>query len=372
MKSIYATKKLQNTALYKELQRSLKNHFELSLNKEQKQKSYLSRIDVCNISTGEIFKLDYNFDTEYKKNIKLLEQKVSAIECIAKELGYVSVFMTFTAPSYFHPFTSVKRKDNRLYVGINENFSFTSIDSAVKDSYLFLNSLVRTFYKRVKNYVGDEYLYIKVFEPHATTIPHVHYLVFFPYEYIDAVRGVYQRVIEYYKLNQATFEECSFRENITYASRYLLKYITKNIADSQDYFTIRSLDGWKRHHKIRVLTSSDIGLSQFIYKKVYYALTSDIKAQIDAIIKEQNIPYYLYIKNNTFIKKEVKQLDLKRVKTIRSTVGNQASLFKVELKINRIRSPDTKKVNYKITEMMIRYKQEVIYKKSNLIRILNA
>ena len=370
MKSIYATKKLQQTKLYQELQHNLKNYFAVSLSKEQKQKDYLNHINLCNVSTGELFKLDYNFELEYKKYNKLIEQKVSAIECIAKELGYISVFMTFTLPSRFHPFKSIQRGDKRLYISLNDNFAFDSIHKAVTAGYSFLNDLIRTFYKRVKNYVNEEYFYVKVYEPHSTTIPHVHYLVFFPLEHIDAVKGVYQRVIDFYELNQSDFEVPRFRENINYAARYLLKYITKNLQDGQDYFLVRCLDGWKRAHKIRIVTSSDIGLSQFLYKKIYYSLTPEIKAQIDPIIKEQNIPYYLYFQNNTFVKKYVTQIEAKTTKTVTSTStsGNAKALFKIELRANRIRAPDGKYF-YRITDLSIKHKRELLYKKANLIKI---
>lgn len=368
MKSIYATKKLQNTELYQELQENLKSYFSVSLAKEQKQKDYLSRIDLCNINTGELFKLDYDFELEYKKYTKLIEQKVSSIEHIAKELEYISVFMTFTLPSRFHPFKSVKRGDKRLYVNLNDNFAFTSIGEAIESGYSFLNELVRTYYKRVKNYVGEEFFYVKVYEPHSTTIPHVHYLVFFPFEYLDAVKSVYKRVVAFYELNQSDFEEPKFRENITFASRYLLKYITKNLQDGQDYFCIRSIDGWKRTHKIRVITSSDIGLTQFLYKKIYYSLTPEIKATIDLVIKEQNIPYYLYLQNNTYIKKHVTHIESKTVKTVKSTLGSAKSLFTIELKSNRIRAPDGK-IFYRITDLSIKHKRALLYKKANLVKI---
>lgn len=368
MKSIYATKKLQSTELYQELQHNLKDYFAVSLSKEQKQKEYLSRIDLCNISTGELFKLDYDFELEYKKYTKLIEQKVSSIEHIAKELEYISVFMTFTLPSRFHPFQSIQRGDKRLYVSLNERFEFDTITEAITKGYSFLNELIRTFYKRVKNYVGDEFFYVKVYEPHSTTIPHVHYLVFFPCEHLDAVKATYKRVVALYELNQSDFEEPKFRENITFASRYLLKYITKNLQDGQDYFCIRAMDGWKRTHKIRVITSSDIGLSQFLYKKIYYSLTPDIKSKIDLVIKELGVPYYLYLQNNTYIKKYVTHIESKITKTVKSTQGSQKALFTIKIKSNRIRAPDGK-IFYRITDLSIKHKRKLLYKKANLVKI---
>ncbi len=368
MQSIYATKHLQITQRYQELTQNMKSYFELSLEKEHKQKSFLSRINWHNLTTGEIFKLDYQFDREYKKYIKLLEQKVSAIEQSAKEQGYVSVFMTFTLPSKFHPFKSVKKGKGRLYVSLNNNFEFDSIQEAITCGYRFLNELLRKFYKRVKNYVCEEFLYVKVFEPHATTIPHVHYLVFFPLKHFEAVKGVYQRIVDFYGLNQSDFEVPKFRDNITYASRYLLKYITKNLQNGHDYFHIRSIDGWKRTHKIRVITSSFLGLSHFLYQKIYYALTSEVKSHIEALIKEQKIPYYLYFQKNCYINKTVNQIENTSTKTVKSTFGQPKALFTIELKTNRIRAPNHT-LAYRITDIHIKYQQKLLYKKANLIKI---
>ena len=370
MKSICATKKLQNTELYKELQGNLKNYYEISTVKEKKQKSYVSRLHVCNTQTGELSKLDYDFEKEYKKYCKLIEQKSLAIEHTAQELEYASVFLTFTLPSQFHPFKSRKGKNGeRLYVATNEQFTFNTLHDAIDKGCAFLNNLIRIFYKRIKNYVKDEFLYVKVFEPHSTMIPHLHYLCFFPVKYIDDVKAVYQRVVTEYALNQVDFEECRFRDNVNSATRYLLKYITKNLSNSKDCFAIRSLDGWKKHHKIRIVTSSNLGLTQFLYKKIYYSITPDIKAIIDPIIKEKNIPYYIYLQENTFIKKQIKRLDLKRTLINRETFGDANSLFKIELKINRIRSPSTKNLSYRVTELTIKYRNKLLYKKSQYVTV---
>lgn len=370
---LYATKKLQATELYQELQNNLKSYYELSAAKEKKQKSYLSRLNLCNTKTGELSKLDYDFEAEYKKYCKLIEQKSFAIEHLANELGYTSAFLTFTLPSKFHPFVSRQRKDNeRIYVSSNEDFSFKSLDEAIEQGYAFLNTLIRTFYKRVKNYVGDKFFYIKVCEPHATMIPHLHYVCFFPPEFLNTIKGVYVRVIAQYELHQVDFEECKFRDNIQSTTRYLLKYITKNLADSKDNFAIRSHDGWKRKHKIRVVTSSDIGLNQFLYKKLYYALSPEIKSEIDAIIKAKNISYYTYLRENTTVKKQIKYLDLKRVKNKCETFGNAHSFFKVDLKIHRIRSPSTKKLSYCVNELTIKHRNKLLYTKSLYVTVLSV
>lgn len=320
--------------------------------------------------SGEVFKIDYDFEKEHTKYYKIIEQKINTIEHIAKNLGYTSVFMTFTLPSQYHPFTSILKENKRLYVGINKNFEFPSISQAIEKGYQYLNHIIRTFYKRVKNYVAGEYLYIKVFEAHTSTIPHCHYLVFFRPEHFKAIKKTFNKVALEFGLLQTDFETAQFRDGINYSTRYIMKYLTKDLKNGADYFLIRSLDGWKRQHKIRVITTSQLSLSMFLYKKIYYSLPTDIKECIERVIKEQKIPYYLYFQRNTYIKKTLKKVEKKETISTSSSIGEKGAEFTITLKSNRIRAPD-KKVLYKITFLEIKHLETVIYRNNNFL-ILNG
>ena len=88
MKTINETKKLQQTEPYKELKENLQSYYHVSIEKENKQKSYLSGISLINKTNGEIFKMDYEFEKEHTKYNKVIEQKINTIEQIAKSLGF--------------------------------------------------------------------------------------------------------------------------------------------------------------------------------------------------------------------------------------------------------------------------------------------
>lgn len=132
MKRIYATKTLQKDKLYKEIQENIKHYYQVSITKEQKQKGYLKSLKVLNTTKSQFLNLDYDFEKKYKEYSRITQQRVSTIEQMAKDKGYVSLFITLTLPSRFHPFKSVSYKNERLYTKRNNEFTFDSIDEAIK------------------------------------------------------------------------------------------------------------------------------------------------------------------------------------------------------------------------------------------------
>ena len=269
MKGYYSKKLQNNSKLYAELQDNIKFYINHSIKKENKQKSYLQNTGFLNKKSGEYLNVEYDFEKKYKEYSKISEQRALTIQELAKRKEFCSVFITLTLPSKYHPFKSIATKQGRLYVEENKEFAFNSIKEAVSCGYKELNSIYQTFYKRVKNYVKNDLYYVKAIENHQTTIPHLHLVLYFPLEYFDMVKATFSRVVEYFKLDRIDFEEVSFKENINYASKYLLKYIIKDLNNSSDILKARILDGWKRYHKIRVLTSSLLPLNVMVYKKIY-------------------------------------------------------------------------------------------------------
>ncbi|RZV18662.1 hypothetical protein [Aliarcobacter butzleri] len=106
----YYSKKLQkNSKLYCELQENIRLYFEHSLEKEQKQKSYLEHHNFINYKTGEVLNINYDFEKKYKEYSKVVEQRALAIQELAKrDENMCSVFITLTLPSAYHPFRSIK------------------------------------------------------------------------------------------------------------------------------------------------------------------------------------------------------------------------------------------------------------------------
>lgn len=374
MKGYYSKKLQNNSKLYAELQDNIKFYINHSILKENKQKSYLRNTGFLNKKSGEFLNIEYDFEKKYKEYSKIAEQRALTIQELARRNEFCSVFITLTLPSKFHPFRSITTSKGRLYVEENKDFTFNSIKEAVSYGYKELNNIYQTFYKRVKNYVKDDLYYVKAIENHQTTIPHLHLVLYFPCECFDMVKATFSRVVEYFQLDRIDFEEVLFKENINYASKYLLKYIIKDLNNSGDILKARILDGWKRYHKIRVLTTSLLPLNVMVYKKIYKSVSFveknkinfriddkiiTLKEKIDMKCQELGFPLYLYFQDNFFIEKTI----LKNRNREITSLGAKNSLFKVKL----IAEKNAK--YYKIKDLKVSYKKKEIYTKQDFIKI---
>ncbi|WP_198319785.1 hypothetical protein [Aliarcobacter butzleri] len=203
---------------------------------------------------------------------------------------------------------------------------------------------------------------------------HLHLVLYFPFEYFDMVKATFSRVVEYFKLDRIDFEEVSFKENINYASKYLLKYIIKDLNNSSDILKARILDGWKRYHKIRVLTTSLLPLNVMVYKKIYKSVSFveknrinfkiddkivSMKEKIDMKCQELGLPLYLYFQDNFSIEKTI----LKNSNREIIRLGAKKSLFRVKL------STEKNAKYYKIKDFKVSYKKKEIYTKQDFIKI---
>lgn len=374
MKGYYSKKLQKSSKLYQELQDNIKLYINHSIFKENKQKSYLQNTAFKNLKTGEYLNIQYDFEKKYKEYSKITEQRAITIQELARRNEFCSVFITLTLPSHFHPFRSISTPKGRLYVEENKDFAFNSIKEAVTNGYKELNNIYQTFYKRVKNYTKDDLYYIKAIENHQTTIPHLHLVLYFPLEKFDFVKGVFKRVVEHFELNRTDFEEVSFKENINYASKYLLKYIIKDLNNSTDILKARILDGWKRYHRIRVLTTSQLPLNVMVYKKIYKSVSFleknkinfkiddkivTLKQKIDIECRRVGLPLYLFFQDNFFIEKTI--LKNSNRKIIR--LGARNSLFRVKL-VNEKQAK-----YYKVKDFKVSYKKKEIYSKQEFIKI---
>ena len=207
-------------------------------------------------------------------------------------------------------------------------------------------------------------------------IPHLHLVLYFPYEKLDHIKGTYKRVVEHFKLDRTDLEEVAFKDNVNYASKYLLKYIIKDLNNGSDIFKARVLDGWKRFHKIRVLTSSLLPLNVMVYKKIYTSVSFieknkinfkiddnivSMKEKIDLEVQELGLPIYLYFQDNFSIEKTIQKGNDRKI----TRVGKKSSIFKVKL------ISEKKDKYYKIRTFRISYKNEEIYTKQKFIKLQN-
>ena len=144
--------------------------------------------------------------------------------------------------------------------------------------------------------------------------------------------------------------------------------------NSSDILKARILDGWKRYHKIRVLTTSQLPLNVMVYKKIYKSVSFTEKNKInfnidDKIIsmkqkiniecRKLGLPIYLYFQDNFSIEKTILKSSGRKI--IR--LGARNSLFRVKL-VNEKQAK-----YYKIKDFKVSYKNREIYAKQEFIKI---
>ena len=376
------SKKLQETKRYKELSNLKNAYYELSLSKEKKQQQYLLLNGFKNLNTNQFENINYSWEKEYKKYAKIVEQRAYSIEEVVRRENekllsldnysnedlFVKVFATLTLPSEYHPFKSIRNKDGRMYVQENPNFEFETIEDAIKLGYKKLNEIFQVFYKRVKNHTKQDLYYIKAVEVHDTLIPHIHFVLFFKQKHYSKIENLFYKVTNFYKINQKEFETSSMKTNLHSASRYLIKYIIKDLNSSLFIYTTRLLDGLKRKNRIRVFTCSALSLSVGIYKKIYTAIyqfdlkhnsTQTLKEKILKECKEKSIPIYLFIQDNLYLRKTVsKSSGLNVVKSF----GKISAMFKADFVYKRVEKL------FKLVDFKIKYKSKLISKKQTYLK----
>jgi len=367
---LYANKRLQQTKLYKEYTTLIDTFYKTSLEKERKQQSYCNRTKLANFKTGEMYQLSHSFEKHYKNYTKSIEQKVYTIEALARKKGLAPVFMTLTLPSEFHPFKSISHKDKRLYTTCNRDFMFNSIETAIKHGYDYLNELYRTFYKRVKNKIS-ELRYIRVIEPHKTMIPHMHILFFIPKSENKILLKEFVKIKNEYELDKTDYSKAhneshaDYKTSINRASKYIMKYITKNLKSGTDIFYARVLDGYKRVNKIRMITTSNLPLSLAEYRTIYYHIDSDIK---EALIKEARQKginlFYLILERLA----KVTILTQNRINIHKKYKRLKDSRFIIIKKVIR-RTTERGGYSYHINSFNFFIDRELIYKKETLTKI---
>ena len=376
------SKKLQETKRYKELSNLKNAYYELSLSKEKKQQQYLLFNGFKNLNTNQFENINYSWENEYKKYAKIVEQRAYSIEEVVRRENekllsldnylnedlFVKVFATLTLPSEYHPFKSIRNKDGRMYVQENPNFEFETIEDAIRLGYKKLNKIFQVFYKRVKNYTKQDLYYIKAVEVHDTLIPHIHFVLFFKQKHYSKIENLFYKVTNFYKINQKEFEPSSMKTNLHSASRYLIKYIIKDLNSSLFIYTTRLLDGLKRKNKIRAFSCSALPLSVGVYKKIYTAIyhfdlkqnsTQTLKEKILQECKAKSIPIFLFIQDNLYLRKTVsKSSGLNVVKSF----GKSSAMFKADFVYKRGGKL------FKLVDFKIKYKSKLISEKQTYLK----
>jgi hypothetical protein len=200
--------------------------------------------------------------------------------------------ITLTNPSNFHPFVFDKKK--QIFTRLNNNFNFKNLETRIDESYENINEIWREFYKNVKKRENKNMKFIKIVEPHSSLICHIHRILYIKKGTYLKVKEQLNRIKEKHKLKECDIDKLKNRKG----SSYIIKYLLKNYKDED----IKKFDGFKKLHKIRIFTMSNLSLSTSIFKKLYYTnkeLNLKIMEEIKNGSSKYNNLYHFYTLNTT-------------------------------------------------------------------------
>ncbi len=290
-------KTLKDNELKKEFYQLKKDYQRLSQYKEDKQNKYLKKFVMFHEVKG-IFSMKEDLKLRQKQYKNLTFLRTLELKRITEKEKLTPYIITLTLPTEYHPFKvenpKEMNKDLRIY-SLNENFIFKNIDTRLKNGYIELNNIYREFYKLIKNEVKKDLKFMKIIEPHATLVPHLHAIIFFKdKEYLTLLKH-FENVVKKHNLIKVEFVPLESNVN------YVIKYILKNFSDEE----LRTLDGWKKQNKIRLFTMSNLTLNSTIFKKLYFNNPQLNKEKLKEI-KEEKTEYknlYHFYTNNTNVNK---------------------------------------------------------------------
>ncbi len=284
---------LQNNSLVKQykylINTKYKNYSEF---KEKQTNRFLDKCVLKNIKTDEIIKIQKDIIKEFNETKNLTYLKCKELNRMCENDELERVFITLTNPSKFHPFIS----KNDKFVSINKNFENENLEERINESYQNIKEIYREFYKNVKQKENKNCKFIKIIEPHTSLICHLHRIF-----YIN--KNTYLKVVKKFEnlKNKHDLKECKIeRLKDIKGSSYIIKYLLKNYKTDE----IKNLDGYKKLHKIRLFTMSNLTLSTSIFKKLYFN-NKELNQKILKNIKDKKSKYfnlYDFYTKNTSIK----------------------------------------------------------------------
>ncbi|MDD3054248.1 MAG: replication endonuclease [Aliarcobacter sp.] len=262
--------------------------------KLEKQKNFLENF-IIDLGIKEFNLLDntYSANLNPKKYFSEINNRVNSINKYAKDMGLMPVFITLTAPSYFHPIKTINRKKN-VYEN-NPNYKYdNNHKKAVKDASVLLSELWHKFtslqvIRKMKKVTGNGLIYFRVFEPHKSGVPHIHALVYIPKDWILLIKKKFFEYFRKFGIKQLQFKYTWYKSKGG-AIGYMMKYITKTFRNAESDIIDDSVYWYIKHRIIRFCSSRTL-CTLSLYRKVRYYFKD----------KQDD---YLYV-NNLFINGEI-------------------------------------------------------------------
>jgi hypothetical protein len=306
---------IKNNFLIKEYKNLHNKYVMYSDIKYMRENRFLKQFVIKDNRDGNIFFINKDVVSDFNKYKNITYLKVKELNRVRNERDLIPIFITLTLPSKYHPFTMTKNKQYNL----NKNFDFIEIEERVSKGYKFLNNVYRELYKNIKKDKNKNMQFVKIIEPHKSLVPHLHRIFYIDRKTFKSVEKKFNKIVKKYELKQTKLEQVKERQR----SSYIIKYLLKNFENDE----LKKLDGWKKLHKIRLFSMSNLELPTGIFKKLYYS-NKEHNIKILKEIKEGKSKYnnlYEYYTKNTTIKivKYHKQDNFKEVIIKNDKKGNK-------------------------------------------------
>ena len=274
--------------------------------KIEKNKTFLKNLTFYN----EDYKLVSMFDSDLNANLSPeryfaeVNNRVNTMFKIAQELALSPIFLTITAPSAYHPsskeYNHFKPRETALYLS---------------DIWRrFLNLMI---FRNIKKNSGHKMIYIRVYEPHKSGVPHLHAMLFIPKEYLSDVKNkFYEHYLKYgfKKVGLkfiSKFDKSVKYDGATGAIAYILKYMNKTFRNAKD--GLMSDEAYYfAYYGIRRFTTSQTLIPLWIYRKIKHNENCRDLLKLTKEYKEGHI-YTCFDKEyiiQRFLKKERVEYDI--------------------------------------------------------------
>lgn len=261
--------------------------------KLKKQKQWmldnLSDFDFGENKTALDFTYSANINPE--KYFAEMNNRINSIFDYAKELDLYPVFVTLTAPSKFH---KIDRLGN-LHITPN-----TTAKALTQIWNKFTNLQV---FQRLRKQTGNSLMYFRVYEPHKSSVPHLHAMLFLPKEYILEVKNKYYEYftdkVKWGNNKKSIDFKYTWYNSAGGSVAYIMKYVTKTFKNTNDK-SIQYASYWYLKHNIRrFLCSRNLKLPITIYRKVRYFFSQN-SSYLDISKKYRDNSIKRVFNDNTF------------------------------------------------------------------------
>lgn len=215
-----------------------------------------------------------------------LNNRVNTISDFMANKGLKYAFLTITLNGCFRKaligdYSTFKENDLKMLSLDFRKKLENSEPCSVRDLVDLLNFQWHGYFKRVFKYLkGQEYFYIRAFEPHKRDgVPHIHALFAYPaechYKILNAFKDIFNapqnlKNSALSKEQKENGEINGFQWSLNNPTGYVLKYINKSFVNHLEGGELNENQAWYVKYKVRRFTSSRHQVPLWIYRKINF------------------------------------------------------------------------------------------------------